>query len=311
MADSPHSGGVLVKGAAWLETNGPTVMKEVGPYLFGVAGLIGGVQFPKLYESSETLSFWSAAKLWGTSFSLWSVIVACGIAIFAISLQIKQARRDRDDRVRLTEERDKALGAQLLSRERLDEAEQHIGYLTNELGDALKQLSESYLRRIMRDAGLDHDFVRISLYGHDPETHSFVLAGRYSIHPDHKKANRQKLPDDQGFLCQAWTNGGQCFVELDDFNDEVEYRTQVLGKCNMDENLVDALRMKSRVYCARAVSDLYGRTGIVMIESTQKGSLEAGNLLACLEDKNEVLNDLVRRNTMASPFMTCQPRRQQ
>ncbi|MDQ6213304.1 hypothetical protein [Achromobacter insolitus] len=312
MTHSPGGGG-LVRLAAWIEQNGPTTAKEAAPPLSIVAGLVGGVQFPKLYDQTIELESWSwpLVKVWVTSYSFWFVAVVFLFTVFTSVWQFRHTRSQRQERTRLEGLLRAAKDEAVSRRAALQDAEQHITFLTAELASALKDLSESYLRRIMKDINLDRDSVRISLYGHDQETQSFVLAGRYSMHPVHTNPNRQRLPDNQGFLSQAWTNGGTCFVELDDFLGDDDYKAKMQEKCTMDGNHIDALRMKSRLYFGKAVSNDRRRTGIVMIESTQAGAFDERQMVESLEGKDEVLNDLIRRNSQASPFMTYQPQRQQ
>src|SRR5690606_37587564 len=87
------------------------------------------------------------------------------------------------------------------------------------------------------------DHSRVSLYAH--KDGEFILAGRYTEHPDHCLPNRQRFPADQGCISEAWLNGGESYLELPDpEEDTTAYFDALKSRCNITKKTAQSCRMR-------------------------------------------------------------------
>lgn len=296
--------GPLSRMGHWVETAGARYLLAVAPYLFGFACLWGGVRFPELVSRSRTLPVEEAVPIWTSEWTVWLVLVALTIAFWAGRRTVRMDKAMGKRLSALELENQKVRKERDEMRTGRAEAEEQVEELRSRLDQALKEVISLYLRRCMRHRVFAQT-ERVSLYAYTDE--HFVLAGRHSEHPDNKNPRRQRFPSRQGCIGSAWY-GDPCFVTLPDPDTETQAYLDVMNlSFGLNANAVSALRMKSRVYYARAIqSHDTTRVGVIVFESTRVDGLDQPYLESIVSRKQPYLADLITRSAMVSPFINMQ-----
>lgn len=109
---------------------------------------------------------------------------------------------------------------------------------------------------------------RITIYRFDENC--FVPVGRYSINPEFKNYGRKSYPKDQGFIGYTWKNGAVHFDGLPDpVKSKKRYIKDIIAKCNMEEDIIEALSMKSRAYYCRNLLYNHEPIAVIVFESIE------------------------------------------
>lgn len=125
---------------------------------------------------------------------------------------------------------------------------------------------------------------RISVYRYE-DSH-FIRIGRYSKNAEYKKSGRERYPFDEGFIGLAWQQGEYFKDELPDPNRKLKgYINEVQGICNIEEETIINMRMKSRSYFCINLDDLSGDPiAVIVFESTnEKLPIEISEIKHLLE----------------------------
>ena len=127
---------------------------------------------------------------------------------------------------------------------------------------------------------------RITLYIYD-SSGFFVPVGRYASNPKYDGISRSRYPVDHGCVGMAWC-GGLHFAR--DYPNPDQKPKEYIDRCvkdGMDPRIVDAIRMKSRLFYGRK---LFGTTkrkgfGVLLVESTHPNRFTRAALDAALGER--------------------------
>ena len=111
---------------------------------------------------------------------------------------------------------------------------------------------------------------RVSVYLHDGCT-AFRMVARYSKNPEFNKTAREKYPDDEGCIAEAWRNGMSYVANLPDASKDLKaYQDTLLEKFRIPKKTSRSFNMQSRCYGATAFDGKSGnRIAVLVIESTE------------------------------------------
>ena len=125
---------------------------------------------------------------------------------------------------------------------------------------------------------------RISLYKHEGK--AFVMLGRYSLNPEHRKKGRGIYPDTQGCIANAWRQGK---VFVDNLPDVEEKYCQVVQRdWNMPPDVTRGLTMRSRTIAAFSISDFQNdRIAVIIFESVRDKAFREHKLQEIMSNGEE------------------------
>jgi hypothetical protein len=108
---------------------------------------------------------------------------------------------------------------------------------------------------------------RITIYRFDE--HCFVPVGRYAKNVEFKKNGRAQYPKGEGFINTAWVNGESMVRDLPDpISARKGYIRAVQDQCNIDEETLKNMTMKSRIYYCKNLLNINGEPiAVIVIES--------------------------------------------
>lgn len=227
-----------------------------------------------------------------------SLFLACLTVLSGVGQfkTVSNLRKDRDDHRR------KAAAASQL-RSELQEAEETIDGMRASLEKALWENTSHYLRRSVKDMNFSVT-ERVSLYTHADG--SFLLAGRYSEHPDYCQPRRRRFSEREGCIGKAWFGPSSCQMKFPDPKEKLsQYLERTATACDMDEQVASQIRMKSRHYIARALqSQAEGkRVGVIVFESETYNTLNLEQIEELVSRKEDHLANLARQSASVSAFL--------
>ncbi|UDK97156.1 hypothetical protein EYB33_12975 [Lysinibacillus sphaericus] len=146
----------------------------------------------------------------------------------------------------------------------------NISSLENENGmlkSNLESIPENMVKIFYKHFNLGNED-RVTVY-RVKDNEFFIPVGRFSDNPSYKKSGRSEYPLDSGFIGKCWTDGEFKIQNLPNYNrNQEKYIEQVKKKCDIDENLLKGLNMKSRsFYCKRLTFNGDEPIAVVVIES--------------------------------------------
>jgi len=155
-----------------------------------------------------------------------------------------------------------------------------------ELEENLGDLSAQY-QAFFRDllATLAHQELgygmteRISVYRHDPESHTFSMVARFSDNKTFDGPGRRlSYPEDEGVIGEAWANGSCTPEPLPDADkNETEYLNVTEQRFRIRKEAARNFRMQSCCYAAFALPHPSGggrgNIAVVVFESKELGKL--------------------------------------
>ena len=288
----------IVRLAEWIDTNHVYVAQQVGPIVLAVLSLVfgsWGLEEFNLIKKSKELSFWSIFKYW----QFWSFFIALIVTLYgSICGTIKSVKKEKEIK-RLNSKLEQTSS---LSNE-LEEAQLAIDQMRAKHEETIYKVSSNYLAHVANDLLNYNDTERVSLYLHHDT--NFILAGRYSRNRTFCERNRTAFPADQGCIGKIWSDGGQSFDKLPEFQGEerVEYLKE---KFNIDKGTARKLRMKSIEYCGYAIMEGYNRVGIIMFESLTKDVLESNQINTLVESHSQYLVEMLNLTKSTSSFILYQ-----
>ena len=123
---------------------------------------------------------------------------------------------------------------------------------------------------------------RISVYKY--ESNFFIRLGRYSSDPEFIKPGREKYPDNEGCIGEAWRNGN-CYINNfpDPENEKSKYLKILKEEWKINKNAACKFRMKSRSYAAFSLERNYEKIAVVVFESTKPEIPNNGKLLNLIQ----------------------------
>lgn len=165
----------------------------------------------------------------------------------------------------------------LLRPKRIGSLELKIDELESLLPDILG-LSEGLIKDWSEKNNLTHSD-RVTLYGYDTDSQSFIQLARHSSDPQFRTYGRRKYPAVGGVIEKAWRNG-EAFESgwPDPIQDSDAYY-----KRHSDLGIVpivsQELNMKSRWYYAKKINDRIGNdSAVLVVESTKPQAYTKGQM---------------------------------
>ena len=140
---------------------------------------------------------------------------------------------------------------------------------------------------------------RISIYKHSND--KFTILGRYSLNHNLNKIRRNFYPEDQGFIKVAWENeDGELYINnLPEFvqGNRTEYFRRVNEVCQIDREIFDEIRMKSRCYYLKAITDEreYNRIAVMVIESLNPEGIDLDSVNEVIAEEKERLVSFIKK----------------
>jgi hypothetical protein len=132
-------------------------------------------------------------------------------------------------------------------------------------------LFNNFLYLFAKSIGLKNED-RITVYKNSQD--SFVTIGRYSPNPKYQSFHRKSIPITEGFIAKALEREEVFIDSLPECSKPKQiknYHSAVSCLCDITEDALSSLNMKSRTYYCKALTDPTGmnRKAIVVIESTK------------------------------------------
>jgi len=145
-----------------------------------------------------------------------------------------------------------------------------ISSLENENGmlkSNLESIPENMVKIFYKSFNLGNED-RVTVY-RVKDNEFFIPVGRFSDNPNYKKSGRSKYPIDTGFIGKCWIEEEVIIRNLPNYHKNQEkYIEHVKKKCDIDENVIKGLKMKSRsFYCKRLTFNGDEPIAVVVIES--------------------------------------------
>lgn len=297
----------LVKCAEWLAQNSGFYAQQCSPFIFGAALLWLGFAAPELAEQSRDEGVLGTIKIWAISAPVVVSVISFILSFWGArySASVIQKLRTTADEVKSDLNSSRIETAQV--RAKLADAEEAELYLKTTYNDLLTRGARSFLKKHVSAIDDFGDHARVSLYAH--KDGEFVLAGRYTEHPEYREPNRQRIPDNQGCVGEAWRNGGECYMELPDpHTQQTNYYETLKESCNIGRRTAGRLRMRSSFYYAKAVNSDTMRAGVIVYESTRSNVLIRHQLGMMASDDEEHLARIIEQARLVNPFMTIRGR---
>lgn len=146
------------------------------------------------------------------------------------------------------------------------------------------KLFQYVLISLFTKLGLDSSD-RISIYKKIKDR--FVIMSRYSINPEFESINRKHYPISEGFIGVALQKGDFFINNLPEFvhSKKESYYNIVQKNCNIDKETLRNMKMKSRSFYCKALTDAAGieRRAVIVFESMSPNKLDKEELLKVLQ----------------------------
>lgn len=143
------------------------------------------------------------------------------------------------------------------------------------------------------------DTDRISVFKKTKD--SFQTIGRYSLNPNYCEIHRSFIPISEGFIGKALVNG-ECVKILPEVSKkkskkEKHYKEWVMGNCNIANNVLESIRMKSRFYYCKALTNPTGmeRTSVIVVESTNAQRFTSDEIAEKLKPEEDKIQAFVEK----------------
>lgn len=133
---------------------------------------------------------------------------------------------------------------------------------------------------------------RITIYLHDNKGY-FYSIGRYSSNPDYSSKSREVYPSGQGNISKAWEKG---WYFSNDYPDPLSEPVLYSERCSRDgisPEILERIRMKSRLYFGYRISKAHVPLAVIIIESTQHDRYDYNQLRGILAEEGHYLCYLV------------------
>ncbi len=158
----------------------------------------------------------------------------------------------------------------------------------DELRGDYVELVNDQLGLVFYKLNLNHQH-RISVYKHESAANQFVILGRYTPNPEHKKQRRRSYPETEGFIMKAWQEGELIVKNLPDPANKGKYYKAVSQISPIAREVVDAIRMKSRCFYGKAVrtKDTMTSVAVVIVEGLDADGLDTDALSDWFNDGGE------------------------
>lgn len=142
------------------------------------------------------------------------------------------------------------------------------------------------------------DTDRISVYKKSRE--KFVTIGRYSLNPNYSDIRRSSIPTSEGFIGKALVNGECLVVGIEEpykKKKDSPYNEKIKSCCNITDDVLEAIRMKSRFYYCKALTDQTGmeRTSVIVIESTNANRFTREEITAKIRPEEDKIQAFVEK----------------
>lgn len=161
-----------------------------------------------------------------------------------------------------------------------------ISSLENENGmlkSNLESIPENMVKIFFKHFKLGNDD-RVTLY-RVKDNEFFIPVGRFSDNPKYKKSGRSQYPIDSGFIGKCWAEEEVIIQNLPIYTrNEKKYLEAVTKKCEIDQNVIKGLKMKSRsFYCKRLTFNGDEPIAVVVIESLNTSLKDSDHFKQFLE----------------------------
>jgi hypothetical protein len=142
-----------------------------------------------------------------------------------------------------------------------EKLDRDVEYLTS----TLESVPEKVVKTVFNYLGFSYN-ERITIYRF--ENDSFVPVGRYSVNNNIKKSGRSSYPNNEGFIGKTWDNGSVHIEGLPDPSKAKRgYLTQVTSECNIEQDTIENISMKSRSYYCRNLLENNDPIAVIVFES--------------------------------------------
>jgi len=282
---------LLNKTMDFIKDYWPSICFSIGTILLSLGLYFSPEIIPKdamLFDKLVFLSSSTSGKIaiFGACLALFG-----NISVFRRSLLVKTINAD------LKESQEKVTEYEMS----IEKYKQSYENLDNDFFQSLYGILWSYLAYLSRTelTGVIGTAERITVYTHSDEQY-FTQIGRYSIHPKYKNGGREKYPDDQGAIGEAWLNGETLIKDLPDPISDIEGYVHKLSEgWGISEVVSRNIKMKSRCFVGFEIMDSKNieRVGILLVESTHPNNLtrNIGKIKSIAEDKNNVIATIIEK----------------
>ncbi|WP_392448279.1 hypothetical protein ACF3OB_03020 [Capnocytophaga canis] len=167
--------------------------------------------------------------------------------------------------------------------------------LTEEVSNS-NDLFNSYLRLLVKNLSFEHT-ERISVYKvYDDK---FKLIGRTSVNPILMEKGRNEYPIKEGFIGIGWQQGEYFIKDLPDpsLKKGENYYNAIKKVCNIDKEIVDNMKMKSRNFFIYRINGYEGKPKAVLVfESTLPNKFEKEFIIERLAGVKQPLIMFIEKN---------------
>lgn len=150
----------------------------------------------------------------------------------------------------------------------------HLQLRFNNRGDAVQRSLETLLEKLAIHCGINTHQDRVSAYYYHNAT--FVMVGRYSKNPEHRKEGRRIYPVKQGIIGKAWESPKGVFQRK--FSADKHRWFEEMMDHGLTRDEAQTLTMRSLIIAAFRVEDNSGSVGALVIESTVQNRINAETL---------------------------------
>lgn len=269
--------------------------------LFAIVCTILGVQ------GSSIITTWkdSESSLWDILISYPAILVAAFLLILFALTGLKQHQQNKNNKEQIASLKackNEIKESSHSAREKLTSAEEEINTLRSNLERALWENTSSYLRRCVRDLEFTVDD-RVSIFVSCNDY--FILAGRFSPHPEYGNPRRRKFNISEGCVSLAWY-GNPFYSNLPDVRGNYKhYLKRANTVTKISKEVMSEIRMKSRCYYAQALhsTSTSSRVGVIVFESIQKDRYLPDTLRNLINHKENHLTELIMQSAEVSSFL--------
>ncbi|MEE0938168.1 MAG: hypothetical protein UIG52_09100 [Bacteroidales bacterium] len=185
--------------------------------------------------------------------------------------------------------------------EELDKTKKELDKTKKELDEVKKAYNDVFefeLIKIYQKLDFDN-CERISIY--KVEGNNCKVVSRHSYRPEFRKYDKDKIyPLSNGFIGKAWeSENGDFFIKnLPNYEKNAgKYINQCIKLCNIDENTIKQLSMKSRSYYCKVLrnSDETDNIAIIVFESLSTKNINKEHIDSILKEENKSLATFIQK----------------
>lgn len=137
---------------------------------------------------------------------------------------------------------------------------------------------------------------RISIYKHQGS--HFILLGRCSKVGEYNKRTNYAYSEKEGLIGLGWENGEAFLIGVPNWSGNgTEYKNFITQRCNISEDRLRQIRMKSRSFYVKTLNDESTATnpdGVIVFESKNPTRVNKAECDALIEKNIEPLLDLLK-----------------